>query len=198
VSIVKNIDCVADGEFKHVSVKKAMDDYFERLSLLSVLSSYGLTPTKKHKDQDASRNEHPWIEQWKQWSETEAPEDGHGQDLPVADIIITLIKPPAAVMILHAKNGSHIAIKHFTNLVGHDVASQIWEKAKLQDVKGNASTMELWITKEDDYHVQFVISQEQFQKGVSIKEGMDGYFRTQRVMAFFGSLAIGDAKGSAD
>jgi hypothetical protein len=154
---------------------------------------------KEHKVPTAAApasSKHPWIVAWEKWAKT-APKTGHDEDLPIAEIMILLSEPASAVLYLKARNGAHVSMKHFVEMVGCEVAADIWQKAKKHQVEGE---MELWEMKGDgdNYQVIFAISQEQFQKGVSIKEGMDGYFQSQRMMAFFGSLATGDAKGSAD
>ena len=156
-------------------------------------------------------SKHPWIVAWEKWAKT-APKTGHDEDLPIAEIIISLPAPASAVLYLKAGNGAHVGVKHFVEMVGCEVAADIWQKAKKQQVPGRCKAkkhqvpdmvegeMELWEMKGDgdSYQVIFAINPEQFQKGVSIKEGMDGYFQSQCMMAFFGSLATGDAKGSAD
>lgn len=142
--------------------------------------------------------EHPWIVAWKKWAETEAPETGHGEDLPFAEIIISLTKPASAILALKAQNGAHIGMKHFVKLVGCEVAANIWQKAEKHQVQGMVEgEMELWEMEGDDYQVMFAITPEQFHPTIGVREAVSSFFQSQCVMARLSSLAS-KARGSAD
>jgi len=162
-----------------------------------------LKAIKEHED---ASSKHPWIVAWEKWAKT-APKTGHDEDLPIAEIIISLAAE-SAVLRLKAQNGAHIGVKHFVEMVGCEVAADIWQKAwwkatwrckaKKHQVPGMVEgEMELWEMEGDNCQVIFAITPEQFHPTIGVREAVSSFFQSQCMMARLSSL-VGKASGSTD
>ena len=117
--------------------------------------------------------------------------------MPIAEIIISLAAE-SAVLRLKAQNGAHIGMKHFVEMVGCEVAADIWQKAKKHQVPGMVEgDMEVWEMEGDNCQVIFAITPEQFHPTIGVREAVSSFFQSQCVMARLSSL-VGKASGSTD
>jgi archaellum component FlaC len=121
---------------------------------------------------------HPWQARWNFWYEYRCPANGHSESFPLADITMIINKPKclASIIMLHAKNDAHISMSHFLFVVGGlEEGHKIWLQASQCAIK-EGTTMQLWTSDCGDNRVMFCIAPEQFAEGISVKEGIDGWF----------------------
>ena len=136
---------------------------------------------------------HPWQARWNFWYENQCPANGHSESFPLADITMIINKPKCltslapnfetrSIIMLHAKNDAHISMSHFLFVVGGlEEGHKIWLQAsQSEDAKEEGTTMQLWTSDCGDNRVMFCIAPEQFPEGISVKEGIDGWFNDKK------------------
>ena len=103
------------------------------------------------------------------------PENGAGQSSPLVEV---MIGEGDNLIVIHAKNGSHVNIKYFIDLVGLQAAATIWGKAHLdRTLEG----FQMYSAKGDGWTVAFCFAMEQFNDK-DVKGHIDRYFDVANIV----------------